>query len=121
MTSAQIALLMLGVFIFLIMLGFPIWVTLMAMGVFFGYSAMGDRIFALLTQNTFSILSNDVLTAVPLFLFMGYIVERANILDRLFFSIQVAAEEFRARWRWRRCLPALFSRLPPGSSVQWSP
>src|SRR4029078_12187707 len=41
--------------------------------------------------NTFSILSNDVLTAVPLFLFMGYIVERANILDRLFFSIQVAA------------------------------
>jgi tripartite ATP-independent transporter DctM subunit len=91
MTNPEIALLMVGLFVSTIMLGFPIWVTLMAMGVFFGYYAMGDRIFALLTQNTFSILSNDVLTAVPLFLFMGYIVERANILDRLFFSIQLAA------------------------------
>ncbi|HUJ85375.1 MAG TPA: TRAP transporter large permease subunit [Burkholderiales bacterium] len=91
MTNPEIALLMVGLFVSTIMLGFPIWVTLMAMGVFFGYYAMGDRIFALLTQNTFSILSNDVLTAVPLFLFMGYIVERANILDRLFFSIQIAA------------------------------
>ena len=91
MTSAEIALVMMGLFVASIMLGFPIWATLMAMGVFFGYYAMGDRIFYLLTQNTFSILSNDVLTAVPLFLVMGYIVERANILDRLFFSIQVAA------------------------------
>jgi tripartite ATP-independent transporter DctM subunit len=91
MSNAHVALLMMGIFVVTIMLGFPIWVTLMAMGVFFGYYAMGGRIFALLTQNTFSILSNDVLTAVPLFLFMGYVVERANILDRLFFSIQLAA------------------------------
>ena len=91
MTNPEIGVAMLGIFVLTIMLGFPIWITLMAMGVFFGYYAMGDRIFSLLTQNTFSILSNDVLTAVPLFLFMGYIVERANILDRLFFSIQVAA------------------------------
>ncbi len=91
MTDPQVALLMVGLFVLTIALGFPIWVTLMAMGVFFGHYAMGDRIFTLLTQNTFSILSNDVLTAVPLFLFMGYIVERANILDRLFFSIQLAA------------------------------
>jgi tripartite ATP-independent transporter DctM subunit len=91
MTHADIALVMVGIFVVTILLGFPIWVTLMAMGVFFGHFAMGDRIFVLLTQNTFSILSNDVLTAVPLFLFMGYIVERANILDRLFFSIQLAA------------------------------
>jgi len=91
MTSAEIALVMMGLFVVTILLGFPIWTTLMAMGIFFGYAAMGTRIFDLLTQNTFSILSNDVLTAVPLFLFMGYIVERANILDRLFFSIQVAA------------------------------
>ena len=93
MTNPEIGVFMLGIFVVTIMLGFPIWITLMAMGVFFGYYAMGlERIFALLTQNTFSILSNDVLTAVPLFLFMGYIVERANILDRLFFSIQVAAK-----------------------------
>jgi tripartite ATP-independent transporter DctM subunit len=93
MTNPEIGVFMLGIFVLTIMLGFPIWITLMAMGVFFGYYAMGDQIFSLLTQNTFSILSNDVLTAVPLFLFMGYIVERANILDRLFFSIQVAARK----------------------------
>lgn len=92
MTHPEIGVFMLGIFVFTIMLGFPIWVTLMAMGIFFGYYAMGDRIFALLTQNTFSVLSNDILTAVPLFLFMGYVVERANILDRLFYSIQVAAK-----------------------------
>ena len=46
--------------------------------------------FYLLSQNTFSIMNNDVLTAVPLFLFMGYMIERANILDRLFHSLQVA-------------------------------
>ncbi|HKW80028.1 MAG TPA: TRAP transporter large permease subunit [Casimicrobiaceae bacterium] len=92
MTNPQVALVMVGLFVLTIALGFPIWVTLMAMGVFFGYYAMGGGIFTLLTQNTFSILSNDVLTAVPLFLFMGYVVERANILDRLFFSIQLAAK-----------------------------
>jgi tripartite ATP-independent transporter DctM subunit len=93
-----VALVMLGLFIFLIMLGFPIAFTLMGMAVGFGYyayylpdQAIGDnRIFYLLTQNTWSIMSNDVLVAVPLFLFMGYVVERANILDRLFFSLQVA-------------------------------
>ncbi|HZD26887.1 MAG TPA: TRAP transporter large permease subunit [Alphaproteobacteria bacterium] len=101
MSNPEIGVLMLGLFILTILLGFPIFVTLMAMGVFFGYYAYAtpgqldhiftNRIFDLLVQNTFSILSNDVLVAVPLFLFMGYVVERANILDRLFYSIQVAA------------------------------
>jgi tripartite ATP-independent transporter DctM subunit len=93
-----IALIMLGLFIFIILLGFPIAFTLMGMGVGFGYYAyyqagqefFDNRIFYLLTQNTWSIMSNDVLVAVPLFLFMGYVVERSNILDRLFYSLQVA-------------------------------
>lgn len=98
MTDPQIAILMLGAFIFIILLGFPIAFTLMAMGVGFGYYAyfqpdqafFDNRVFYLLTQNTFSVMNNDVLTSIPLFLFMGYIVERANILDRLFHSLQVA-------------------------------
>jgi tripartite ATP-independent transporter DctM subunit len=98
MTDPQIALMMLGSFIFIILLGFPIAFTLMAMGVFFGYYAyyqpgqefFDNRVFYLLTQNTFSVMSNDVLTAIPLFLFMGYIVERSNLLDRLFLSLQLA-------------------------------
>jgi len=100
MTDPQIGLLMLGLFIFIIMLGYPIAFTLIAMGVGFGYYAyytpgqdfFDNRIFRLLVQKTFEVTSNDVLTAVPLFLFMGYVIERANILDRLFRSLQVAAK-----------------------------
>ncbi|MBF8287712.1 MAG: C4-dicarboxylate ABC transporter [Candidatus Rokubacteria bacterium] len=100
MTDPQIGLLMLGLFIFIIMLGYPIAFTLIAMGVGFGYYAyytpgqevFANRIFTLLVQKTFEVTSNDVLTAVPLFLFMGYAVERANILDRLFRSLQIAAK-----------------------------
>ncbi|MGE3162166.1 MAG: TRAP transporter large permease subunit [Burkholderiales bacterium] len=98
MSDPVIALVMLGLFIFIIMLGFPIAFTLVAMGVMFGYYAyfqpdqafFDNRVFYLLTQNTFSVMNNDVLIAVPLFLFMGYMIERSNILDRLFYSLQVA-------------------------------
>jgi tripartite ATP-independent transporter DctM subunit len=91
MTDPQVAILMMVMFIFAILLGFPIAFTLVALAVFFGYYAMDVRIFDLLVQNTYDIMANDVLTAVPLFLFMGYIIERANIIDRLFYSIQLAA------------------------------
>ncbi|MBI2318624.1 MAG: TRAP transporter large permease subunit, partial [Betaproteobacteria bacterium] len=98
MSDPAVALVMLGLFIFLILLGFPIAFTLMGMAVAFGYYAyyqpgqafLDNRLFYLLTQNTWSIMSNDVLVAVPLFLFMGYVVERANILDSLFHSLRVA-------------------------------
>ncbi len=97
MSDPAIALLMLGLFIAVIFLGFPIAFTLMAMGIGFGYYAYftpgqdfwDNRIFYLFTQNTFSVMNNDVLISIPLFLFMGYIIERANILDRLFHSLQV--------------------------------
>jgi tripartite ATP-independent transporter DctM subunit len=79
----------LGAFILIILLGFPIAFTLMAMAIFFGYYAMEGRVFSLLITNTADVMQNDVLTAVPLFLFMGYVVERANILDRLFYSLQM--------------------------------
>ncbi len=113
---------MLGVFIALVFLGFPIAFTLMALGIGFGYYAyfdagrmwrsfdrLGDdagtltsyttwfegffnnRIFDLLINQTYTVMSNDVLTAVPLFLFMGYVVERANIVGRLFTTLNIAA------------------------------
>jgi tripartite ATP-independent transporter DctM subunit len=98
MTDPQVGMLMLGLFIFIIMLGFPIAFTLVAMGVGFGFYAyylpdqefFNNRVFTLLVQKTFEVTSSDVLTAVPLFLFMGYVVERANILDRLFHSLQLS-------------------------------
>ena len=96
MTDPQVAILMMTLFIFIILLGFPVAFTLMAMGVIFGYYAMGDRIFSLLVQNTYDVMANEVLVAVPLFLFMGYIVERANIIDRLFHSMHIAARHIPA-------------------------
>ncbi len=98
MSDQFVALMMLGIFIFIILLGFPIAFTLMAMGVGFGYYAyhsagqafFENRVFYLFTQNTYSIMSSDVLVAVPLFLFMGYIIERSNILEQLFYSLRVA-------------------------------
>ncbi|MDH5529318.1 MAG: TRAP transporter large permease subunit [Paracoccaceae bacterium] len=103
MTNPEVAILQLCLFIGLVMLGFPIAFTLLAMGVAFGYFAyysgppdsfagiFDNNIFYLLNQNTYSVMENDTLVAIPLFLFMGYIVERANIVDRLFFSLYMAA------------------------------
>ena len=100
MSDPVIAVMMLGVFIVLIMLGFPIAFTLMALGVGFGYyayfepdrmqSLLDNNVFNLFVNQTYSVMSNDVLTAVPLFLFMGYVVERANIVSRLFSTLAVA-------------------------------
>ncbi len=124
MTDPQIALMMLGLFIVFVFLGFPIAFTLMAMGIGFGYYAYFDsgrmwrnynrleedvatawdqwstwiegffnnRIFDLFVNQTYTVMSNEVLTAVPLFLFMGYIVERANIVDRLFTTLNIASK-----------------------------
>lgn len=101
MTDPQVAMLMMGSFVASILLGFPICFTLVAMGVGFGYYAyapanwmenpLQNTIFDLLVNQTYSVMTNDVLVAVPLFLFMGYIVERANIVERLFFSLNIAA------------------------------
>jgi tripartite ATP-independent transporter DctM subunit len=89
--NPELGVLMLFLFVVFIMLGFPIAFTLMALGVFFGYFAMGDLVFSLLVQRTYSVMTNDVLISIPLFVFMGYVIERANILDRLFKSLQLAA------------------------------
>jgi len=97
MTDPQVAIFMLSIIIFLVLLGFPIAFTLVPMGVGFGYYAyfqadnlINNQIFYLLNQNTYSVMESDFLVAIPLFLFMGYVVERANIVNRLFFSLQLA-------------------------------
>jgi tripartite ATP-independent transporter DctM subunit len=101
MTDPQVAMLMMGCFVAAILLGFPICFTLVAMGVGFGYYAYAtpdqmshifqNNVFDLLVNQSYSVVKNDVLVAVPLFLFMGYIIERANIVERLFYSLNIAA------------------------------
>jgi tripartite ATP-independent transporter DctM subunit len=104
MTNPEVAILMLSLFIVMVLFGFPVAFTLLAMGVGFGYyaymdagslqtvaNALNNKIFYLLNQNTYSVMENDTLVAIPLFLFMGYVVERANIVNKLFYSLQMAA------------------------------
>jgi hypothetical protein len=88
MTNPEVAILMLSLFILMVLLGFPVAFTLLAMGIGFGYYAyyeagsievisdvFSNKIFYLLNQNTYSVMENDTLVAIPLFLFMGYVAD----------------------------------------------
>ena len=93
-THGHIGLLMLSLVVVAIMLGFPTAFTLMGMGMIFtwlAYDRDTGKTLDLMVASAFKVMSNDVLISIPLFVFMGYIVERANILDRLFRSLQLAA------------------------------
>jgi TRAP-type mannitol/chloroaromatic compound transport system permease large subunit len=97
-TNGHLGLLMLGLVVVAIMLGFPTAFTLMGMGMMFGWfayrSANPDialvQILDLMVQRTYAVMSNDVLIAIPLFVFMGYLVERANLIEKLFKSLHLA-------------------------------
>ena len=98
MTNGHYGLLMLALIVVGIMMGFPTAFTLMGMGVFFGWlayrsvnPALAERqILDLMVQRAYYVMSNDVLIAVPLFVFMGYLVERAALIDRLFKALHLA-------------------------------
>ena len=98
LTNGHVGLLMLALIVVAIMLGFPTAFTLMGMGVSFAwyayYSVNPDlavsQTLDLFVQRTYGVMSNDVLIAIPLFLFMGYLVERAQLIDRLFRSLHLA-------------------------------
>jgi TRAP-type mannitol/chloroaromatic compound transport system permease large subunit len=93
-----LGLLMLALIVVAIMLGFPTAFTLMGMGVFFAWLAYrsvnpalaANQTLDLMVQRTYAVMSNDVLIAIPLFVFMGYLVERAALIDRLFKSLHLA-------------------------------
>src|SRR6058998_2496193 len=99
LTNGNLGLLMLSLIVVGIMLGFPTAFTLMGMGVFFAWLAYrsvdpataGRQVLDLFVQRTYGVMSNDVLIAIPLFLFMGYLVERAQLIDKLFRSLHLAS------------------------------
>jgi len=100
LTNGHIGLLMLSLVVVAIMLGFPTAFTLMGMGMLFAYFAYhsGGQTAAgamrqtldLMVQRAFSVMGNDVLISIPLFVFMGYLVERANLISKLFRSLHLA-------------------------------
>jgi len=92
-TSGHIGLLMLSLVVVAIMLGFPTAFTLMGMGMIFtwlAYDRDWHRTLDLMVQSTFKTMANDVLIAIPLFVFMGYLVERANLIEKLFKSLHLS-------------------------------
>jgi TRAP-type mannitol/chloroaromatic compound transport system permease large subunit len=98
MTDPQLGLLMLSLIVMAIMLGFPTAFTLMGLGIIFGFIAFFDpsqawidnRVFDLMVQRTYGAMTNDVLISIPLFVLMGYVMERGALVDKMFYSIQLA-------------------------------
>ncbi|HYO27111.1 MAG TPA: TRAP transporter large permease subunit [Azonexus sp.] len=98
MTNGHLGLLMLSLVVVAIMLGFPTAFTLMGMGVFFAWLAYRSsnpdlattQTLDLMVQRAYSVMSNDVLISIPLFVFMGYLVERANLIAKLFRSLELS-------------------------------
>src|SRR3954471_10829564 len=98
MSDPLLGLGMLGLIVVAIMMGFPTAFTLMGLGMIFGFIAFLDpsqpwyenHAFDLIVQRTYGVMTNDTLLSIPLFVFMGYIMERAALVDRMFHSVQLA-------------------------------
>ena len=98
MSDPALGLLMLGLIVVVIMMGFPTAFTLMGLGMLFGFYAFYDpsqhwidnRVFDLMVQRTYGAMTNDVLISIPLFVLMGYVMVRGAHVDKMFYSIQVA-------------------------------
>ena len=98
MSDPALGLLMLTLIVVVIMMGFPTAFTLMGLGIFFGYIAFyvpgaawhDNRVFDLMVERTYGAMTNDVLISIPLFVLMGYVMERGALVDKMFYSIQLA-------------------------------
>jgi TRAP-type mannitol/chloroaromatic compound transport system permease large subunit len=98
MSDPMLGLTMLGLIVVTIMMGFPTAFTLMGLGVFFGFYAFyvpgqywfDNRVFDLMVQRTYGAMVNEVLIAIPLFVLMGYVMERGALVDKMFHSVQLA-------------------------------
>jgi TRAP-type mannitol/chloroaromatic compound transport system permease large subunit len=98
MSDPALGLLMLVLIVVVIMMGFPTAFTLMGLGILFGFIAYfksgqawaDNLIFDLMVQRTYGAMTNDVLISIPLFVLMGYVMERGALVDKMFYSVQLA-------------------------------
>lgn len=88
MSNEIIGLWMLGTLLVVIFVGFPMAFTLIILAVVFGYFSLGKMVFDLMVIQTFGLMQEEVLAAVPLFVFMGYVVEQAGLMERLFMAFR---------------------------------
>src|SRR5437667_1753853 len=98
MSDPALGLLMLTLIVVVIMMGFPTAFTLLGLGILFGYIAFYDpthswannRVFELMVERTYGAMNNESLISIPLFVLMGYVMERGALVDKMFYSIQLA-------------------------------
>jgi tripartite ATP-independent transporter DctM subunit len=89
MSHELLGLVLLGLLFVVILSGFPISFTLLFLGMVFGYIGLGERVFHLMTYQVFGVMMDTVLAAVALFTFMGYVLESAGLMKRLFHAVQL--------------------------------
>ena len=87
--DALLGLVMLIVMIFAIFIGFPISFTLLFLALAFGYFGLGQMVYSLAYFQTIGLMKEELLAAVPLFIFMGYMTERAGLMERLFIALRL--------------------------------
>ncbi|RPH74598.1 MAG: TRAP transporter large permease subunit, partial [Candidatus Rokuibacteriota bacterium] len=89
MSPELLGFVLLGVFFGAIFIGFPVAFTLIVLSLAFGYLALGDMVSYLTVFQTLGLMKEDVLAAVPLFIFMGYLLEEGGLMERLFRAFQL--------------------------------
>jgi tripartite ATP-independent transporter DctM subunit len=89
MSNEYLGLILLGALLVGIFAGFPIAFTLIILSVVFGYIGFGDTVFYLMVFQTIGLMKEETLAAVPLFIFMGHVLEQAGLMERLFKSFQL--------------------------------
>ena len=89
MSSEYLGLIFLASLLVGIFAGFPIAFTLIILSIVFGYIGFGDTVFPLMVYQTLGVMKEETLAAVPLFIFMGHLLEKAGLMERLFTSFQL--------------------------------
>ena len=127
MSDPALGLTMLALIVVVIMMGFPTAFTLMGLGMFFGFIAFYDpshswtqnKIFDLMVERTYGAMNNDVLISIPLFVLMGYVMERGALVDKMFYSIQLAFRKLPASLAVATLVVCTFWASPAAWSARW--
>jgi TRAP-type mannitol/chloroaromatic compound transport system permease large subunit len=128
MSNPALGLLMLALIVVVIMMGFPTAFTLMGLGMMFGFASFYDptqpwtenHVFDLMVQRAYGAMTNDTLLSIPLFVLMGYVMERGALVDKMFYSVRLAFRRVPASLAVATLIVCTFGALPAGWSARWS-
>ena len=117
MDPAILGFILIGVMLFSIFVGFPISFTLIFLGFFFGYLGFGKLVFYLMTLQFSMVMTEQTLAAVPLFVFMGIMMEQAGLMERLFSAFQLMLAKVRGSLYYAVLFVSVIFAAATGSSA----